>query len=331
MKRVLFWARIPIVVIATAFPVVFAKRIESLEIKYIVGFILLVAIGAVVEVLFDREAASELERRTAELEATRRRLQIQKARGLTMARLLGLISPLMAILARKSLLTPAEREAAARKLDAPIVEVLKAVCEDVWTYWYGYGSTEPPFKGSVMVAYRIGDCDKTILLELSKRIKFLGFGRDLDSYAHALDVVQWSDTNPQFVPIAIPVEDENSPEGIKRLLPGAPTAFARGEDVVVSDTHNLREHAGSDVEVDLLRKEQEYFDSKRIRSMACLLLHEASDKKQNQNRIGVLNIHSEKVDILGTTKQEQLTILQSLEHYRVALEYLLDGQRQLAT
>lgn len=331
MKRVLFWTRIPIVVIATAFPVVFAKHIESHEIEYIVGFVLLVATASVVEVLYDREAALELERKTSELESTRRRLQIQKARGLTMGRLIGLLSPLMAILARKASLTPVEREGAAKKLDESIVEVLKAVCEDVWTYWNGYGSTEPPFKGSVMVAHKIKNCDPATLAELSKRARFLGFGRDLDSYAHALDVVQWSDTNPQFVPIAIPVEDENSPGGKKRLLPGAPTAFALGEDIVISDTSDLQEHSGPDLGQDLLREEQEYFDSKKIRSMACLILHEIPEKKQNQNRMGVLNIHSEKVDILGTTKQEQLTIVQSLEQYRVALEYLLDGQRQLIT
>jgi len=45
--------------------------------------------------------------------------------------------------------------------------------------------------------------------------------------------------------------------------------------------------------------------------------------------MGVLNIHSDKVAVLGTSQQEQQTIIGSLAHYREALEYLIDGQRQL--
>jgi hypothetical protein len=323
MRRVLFWTRIPIVVIATAFPVVFARHIEAHELEYILGFVLLVALGAAVEVFYDREAASELE-------GARRRLQFQKARGLAMARLLALLSPVMGVLGIKSSLSVAQKEAAKKKLDESIIEVLKAVCEEVWTYWNGYGGTDPPFKGSVMLAHRIKGCDPATLAGLSRVVEFLGHGRELDSYEHVLEVIQWSDTNPQFKPINIPVE-EDTLDGKRWLLPGAPTAFALGEDVVISDTHDLQKHSGADLDQRLLQKERDYFDSKRIRSMACLVLHEASDKKQNQNRMGVLNIHSEKVNLLGTTKQEQLTIIQSLEHYRVALEYLLDGQRQLTT
>jgi hypothetical protein len=65
--------------------------------------------------------------------------------------------------------------------------------------------------------------------------------------------------------------------------------------------------------------------------MACLVLHKPRDKKLSENRMGVLNIHSDRVDGFGTTKQEQITIIQGLAHYRAALEFLLDGQQQLTT
>jgi hypothetical protein len=302
--------------------VVFAKHIESLDVIFLVGFLVLVVAAAGVERLHDRRVA-------AELEDARRRLQIQKARGLTMGRLLGLVSPVAAVLAFRESLDAAQREAAKERIGESITEVLKAVCEDVWTYWNEYGSAEAPVKASVMVAHATASCDPATLGQLSSRAQFVSFGRDLSSYKHVLDVVYWNDSNPQFAPIAIPVEDENSPQGRKRLLPGAPMAFALGEDVVIPDTRDLRGHTGSDVDPDVLREDQEYFDSRKIRSMACLLLHEARDKKQNQNRRGVLNIHSDKIDVLGTSPQEQQTIIGSLEHYRMALEYLLDGQHQL--
>jgi hypothetical protein len=335
-EGVLFWARIPIVVIATAFPVVFAKHIESHEIGYIAGFVLLVAFGAAVEVLYDREVASEkvlYDRGVAsELEGARRRLQALKAaRGLTMRRLLELLSPLMGVLANRASLSPDQRKTAAQALDKSIVEILKATCEDVWTNWNEAGSTAAPFKASVMVAHKLEGCDPARLADLKSRVKFVGFGRDdLTSYKHILDVQLWSDDeNPLFVPIAIPVEDEGSARGVKKLLPGAPTAFAQGDDVVISDTHELQGYCGPDLESDVLKEEQDYFESRKIRSMACLVLHENGDKKQNQNRMGVLNIHSDKVNVFGSTKQEQLTIIQSLAHYRTALEFLLDGQQQL--
>jgi hypothetical protein len=335
-KRVLFWARIPIVVIATAFPVVFAKHIESLDIGYIVGFILLVAFGAGVEVLYDREVEAEKviydQGVASELEGARRRLQAQKAaRGLTMRGLLELLSPLMGVLANQGSLSLDQKKTAAQALNKSIQKILKATCEDVWTNWNEPGSTAAPFKASVMVAYKIENCDPTRLAELKGRLKFVGFGRDdLKSYRHILDVQLWSDDdNPLFVPIAIPVEDESDARGVKRLLPGAPTAFAQGEDVIISDTHELQGHFGPDLEADALKEERDYFDSRKIRSMACLVLHENPDKKQNQNRMGVLNIHSDKVDGFGTTEAEQLTIVQSLAHYRTALEFFLDGQQQL--
>jgi len=319
----LAWARIPAVVIATAFPVVFAKHIESFELTFLIGFLMLVAAASGVELLYDRKVA-------AELEDARRRLQIQKARGLTMGRLFGLVSPVAAVLAYKDSLTPAQKEAAKNRIDESIVQVLKAVCEEAWTYWNPFGSAEAPVQGSVMVAHATATCGPAILAELDARAKFVSFGRGLSSYKHVLDVVFCSESSPKFVPIAIPVEDENSPQGIKRLLPGAPTAFATGEDVIIPDTRDLRGHTGSDVDPDVLREDQGYFESRKIRSMACLLLHETRDKKQSQNRVGVLNIHSDRVGVLGTSRQEQQTIIGSLEHYRVALEYLLDGQRQLS-
>ncbi len=323
-RRVFEWARIPIVVLATAFPVVFAKHIESRELTYVVVFILVVAGAAVAEHYYDRAVASQLEN-------ARRRLQMQTAAGPTMARLLEVVSQLRATLQQKASLTPDQRAAVAKNVEESIVEVLKALCANVWSYWNSSGSTEGPFFGSVMRAYETNACDAATLAKIKERTKFIGYGRDLASYKHVLDVLFWSDTSPQFTPVAIPVEDENSDRGRKRLLPGAPTAYALGEDVIISDMRYLPKYSGLELEEDLLQQEREYFDQKKIRSMVCLVIRATRDKKLNQNRIGVLNIHSDKVNLLGSSEQEQKTIIQNLEHYRVALEYLLDGQQQLAS
>jgi hypothetical protein len=161
-ERSITWARIPIVVIATAFPVVFAKHIESVEPRFLVGFVMLVAIASGVEVLYDHNM-------TLELEKARRHLQIQEARGLTLGRLLELLSPVSAVLTYKNSLTAVQRKAAAKRIDEAIVEVLKAVCEYVWTYWNPYGSTAAPIRGSVMVAHVTATCDASTLAALASR------------------------------------------------------------------------------------------------------------------------------------------------------------------
>lgn len=333
-KRVLFWARIPIVVIATVFPVAFAKHIDSHDIRYVAGFVSLVAVAAAVELLYDRASASEKTLHDSEaaaaLERASFRLKAQRAaRGLAMRRLLELLSPVMGVLASKNTLSNEQKKAAAQSLDESIVEILKATCEEVWTNWNEPGSAAAPFQSSVMVAYKVNK----IPAEVRERLRFVGIGReDLKSYKHVLDVELWSDDeNPFFTPIAIPVEDENSQRGMKKILPGAPTAFAKGDDVVISDTADLAGHCGTDLESDVRKEEHEYFESRKIRSMACLVLHKPRDKKLSENRMGVLNIHSDRVDGFGTTKQEQITIIQGLAHYRAALEFLLDGQQQLTT
>lgn len=321
-SSVLLWARIPTVIVAAAFPVVFAKHIEALEWPFLLGFVTLVAGGAIVEIFYDRGVA-------AELEGARRRLQFQKARGLAMGSLLGLLSPVMAALEHKNSLTPEHKQVVTDRLNESIVGVLKAVCADVWAYWNPNGGAQPPLSGSVMRVYEVSALDETTLNSLAARTKFVAFGRNLDSYRYILDVVLWSNQNPQFVPIALPVEDATTTGGLKRLLPGAPTAFAFGRDIVISDTRDLRPHAGCDLDEELLKDELEYFESRKIRSLVSLVLWQKRDKQQNQIGTGVLNIHSEGVNLLGPTEEEQHTIIEGLEHYRTALEYLLDGQHQL--
>jgi len=319
-RGIFAWLRIPIVVLATAFPVVFAKHIESLELTFLGAFILVVAGAAVAEHYYDREAE-------AELDDARRRLQLQTNAGPTMARLLAVVEAVSrASSEKRGSFTAEQSQAFAKIVEESIVEVLKAVCTSVWTYWNSPGSHEPNFFGSVMYAYDPATCGVEKIGELERRAKFLQYKRsDLRSYKRMLDVLFWSDDIPQFVRIAIPVEDENSDEGRKLLLPGAPTAYALGEDVVIPDTHDLRKHSGSNLPDYVLKQEQEYFDQRKIRSMACLILHAKRDKKENQNRMGVLNIHSEKVNLLGSSEEEQKTLIQCLEHYRGALEYLVDA------
>ena len=248
------WTRIGIVIVGTAFPVVFAKRIEEVNLWFVIGFVLLVAIGAVVEYFYDREAEADLEsarsRAEAELENARRRLQLQVNAGPTMAKLLAVveIASVGAAPEKRSSFTDEERAAFAKGLEQSIVEVLKAVCASVWTYWNASGSVTSPFYGSVMRAYNTETCGPAKLAELKSRAQFLQYKRDdLKSYKHVLDGMFWSDTNPQFVPIAIPVEDETSVDGMRLLLPGAPTAYATGQDVIISDTEDFEHICGPEL------------------------------------------------------------------------------------
>jgi hypothetical protein len=185
-SQALKWARIPIVFVTTAFPVVFAHHIEALSPGYLISFLALVLVLAFVEFIYDREASAELNKahRDAlnELENARRKLQFQKMRGLTMGRLLTMMAPIMAIIEHRSRLTTQEKNGAIQTLNQYIVTVLQAACEEVWTYWNSPGDTEPQITGSVMRSIELSTLSHGALQELEGRTKFRSFRRALDTY-----------------------------------------------------------------------------------------------------------------------------------------------------
>ena len=117
------------------------------------------------------------------------------------------------------------------------------------------------------------------------------------------------------------MEDPSRPLGKRKLLPGAPSAFALGTDQFIPDLAALKDHAGIDLAANVLENQQNYFESKGIRSMLCLVL------RQGVNPIGVFNIQSENVELFDRSTSEVL--VKAIEHYRACLQYVVVGQRQL--
>ena len=321
-STMLKWSRIPLVAAATVFPVVCAKQIEDQKPKFLLGFVGLVLLAVVIEMVYDIVIKGELEKDSG-------RLQLQRVRGLATARLLELLAPLFGLVETQASLDREGKKTAADTAENTVKEILTAVGTEVSRYWNPSGEGKnPAVKVSVMRSYEVATTPPEMLETLKQRVKFMTFKRNLESYKYVLDVELWNERDPLFSAIAVPVEDVA--DGKNMLLPAAPTAFAMGRDEIICDTHKAKNQAGSDLEPSVLHEQVEYFKSKGIRSIGCLILREPRDKRRKQeNLTGILNIHSGQTNVLGKDVHEQALIIGSLEHYRAALEYLLDIQRQL--
>src|SRR5438132_1014747 len=250
-----------------------------------------------------------------DIPSTRSKLNLQKsltsAGGLS--QILGTMAPVILLVEGPRItFSPEQRKSGLQQLSIAAQKLLQAVCSEVRGF-YGI-QDRSRVNASLMRAYRTDNCPA----EVAKRIKFLGFGRELPSYKYVLDVTVWAETDPKFPAISIPVED---PADQDHLLPGAPTAFALGKNQVLStlDDSSLPGYAGSDLDRKVLQDQVEYFQSKGIRRMANLVLG-------RQNPSGVLNIQSEEPGLFGA---DATVLLSNIDHYRYCFQYILDAQRQL--
>jgi hypothetical protein len=182
-----------------------------------------------------------------------------------------------------------------------------------------------------MIAHKVADCPRAELARLTASTKFLGFKRQLDSYSFALELTLWDRDQTEVPSLVLPVEDPQVPAGQKRLLPGAPAAFALDQDKFIPDTRKIREYLSSDpdgpgsgLDEDVLEEMQEYFASKQFRSFMCLVLRDPTTHKP----FGVLNIQSNKAERF-TPGDDMETLIKSLGHYCFSLEYVISGQRKM--
>ncbi len=309
--------RILLAAMLAVFPFFYAHELELRKSWAILSLFVIAALIASLEVYSEVRSAAELKRGAAELDRLRSRLEFQKARGLTMKKIIELLKPIILIIENLSQLTPEQKSTTATKIREVWVQVLQAVCEEIRAY---FREKEPQvLNSSLMLAYDAKSCPK----EVVSRLKFLEFGRGLDSYGSVLDVIDWAYSDTQFKPIALPVEDDQKSGGKSRLLPGAPTALALGVDQEIPDLEKLEKFAGPDLDKEVLQSQREYFSTHGIRSMASLVL------SSQTGPIGILNVHSKTVNMFGSEKKDGEILIKSIEHYRYCLEYLVEGQRKL--
>jgi hypothetical protein len=333
--------RIILAVTVALFPILFGDKLHDLNWRFLSPFAVCTALLALVEILYDQQVdkqAQESSRRaSANLDLTRRRLEYQKERGLTMARLMEILIP-MSLLVHDLLKVVQdlkkqgeEGEKVAKdsvregveKLNSAIEKVLGAVLGEVAAYW---GLEEHVINSNLMLGYETHACPEPELQRLENKAEFLVVGRPLRNYKAVLEFAAWGRREPEVPDMSVPVENPGNASTRRKLLPGAPSAFALVQDVVITDTREIdtvARSAAPDLDPDVLRRLKEYFDRMRFRSFASLVLQE------NGSPVGVLNIQSDQVDIFGRGNSDMETIVKSIEHHRFCLQYLVGSQRRL--
>jgi hypothetical protein len=326
--------RVVLIVVLAATPFYAGNELETHNWRWMAPFLVVTGVLAVVEILEAKDARTELDQARKELEVVRHRLNRQRERGSSMSRLMGVVIPplikleklteMVAELKKQGKSSPAEIDelvkAGIESADAHIKQLLVAVEEEVRAFW---DLPENSIKSNLMIAYRISACSPDALTRLSDIVDFCGFGRELKNYHTVLELTIWGTPDPQIPPLAIPVEDPTVEGSEKRLIPGAPMAFALKEDTVVHDTQKILSFVPEKLDQQVRDRLVEYFSGKRVRSFVCLTL------KEDARPIGVLNIQSDRINICGPEGEEKGTITKGVEHYRLCLEQLIASQRKL--
>lgn len=118
------------------------------------------------------------------------------------------------------------------------------------------------------------------------------------------------DPDPSLKPMALPVpkEERSKNNGQKRYLPGAPTALIEGR-YLIDDTHRLSLEYETQKEYDLppgiFQQIDSYFHKteagRAVRSfMSLMLYYRQPGTTGNENTIGVVNIHSDQVNLFAS-------------------------------
>ncbi len=330
--------RIIVALLFAIFPLIFGSKLNALEWSYVLPFAALAAGVAVTEVLYDRDEAAKdkkkLKEAEDELRVVSHRLDRQRERGLSMARLMQvMIPPTIKLEKLRDVIEELKKQGKADPTEihgflqgglaianAVIVEILKAVAEEVRAFWDAEADS---VKTNLMLAYKIRGCPSDLLERLRGITKFMGAGRELESYHYVMELALWGVPDPEIPAVAVPVD--NAANGMLKLqlIPGAPTALALLTDQVVPDTKEILSLAARELASNVQLELTAYFEGKKIRSFACLVLRE------KEYPIGVLNIQWTSTDILGQGNKDEDTIIKSIEQYRYCLEQLIGNQHRL--
>jgi hypothetical protein len=330
--------RIVAALLFAVFPLVFGSKLSALDAKYVLPFAFLAAAVAGTEVLYDRDEAAKdkqkLKEAENELRVVSHRLDRQRERGLSMARLMQvMIPPTVKLEKLRDVIEELKRQGKANAMEIDgflhkglevsnevIREILKAVAIEVRAYWDAEADS---VKSNIMLAYKTKGCPSDLFERLRRITKFIGAGRELENYNYVLELTMWGVPDPEIPALAVPVDNAANQDLKKQLIPGAPMAFALDADQAVPDTKNILSLAASELASNVQQELTEYFKGKKVRSFACLVLRE------KEQPFGILNIQSTFPDVLGRENKDAETIIKSIEQYRYCLEQLIGGQRRL--
>jgi hypothetical protein len=326
MRR--WFAKFILIVLGVAvavYPTLYARELEQHAHSFAALFAALIATSLFMQ--FQHEAAER-----KQLERVSNRLKVQEGRSATLKSMIDLLTdPIVMIEGEdQTQWTPEDRKEACDYLNRAMSTILKAISKEIADYWGQ--KDDDHFNANLMVAHTLGNCSPDELNRLSEHANFLGYKRDFRGYPQALELALWGKPESDIPPLVLPVEDPKDVTGRRKLLPGAPTALALGRDQFIPDTRKILEYiklgaddAGADLDHDVLLKLDEYFKSHSFRSFASLVLKDSN----KEHPIGVVNIQSEEVGRFQKDNVDVETLINSLEHYRFCLEYILTGQRKI--
>ena len=307
---------------AVTFPTLFPKELEKHEWPFVATTVGL----AVAAVLLQREYDSREARKNRRLS---HKLALQEGRSDTLKFMIKILTDPILLIEQDHDWTQEEEEKGVAKLNAAMTQILRALTQDVSVY-----VDEKPdvsVNTNLMIAHKTEASAPAQLQKLTASTIFLGYQRGLNTYAYALELMLWDRPEADVPALVLPVEDPQVFAGKRRLLPGAPEAFALNQDRIIPDTRKIRDYLladpggpGSELDEDVLKQMDEYFGSKQFRSFASLVLRDPTTAKP----LGVLNIQSNEAERFKPG-DEMETLIKSLEHYRFSLQYLLNGQRKL--
>ena len=144
--------------------------------------------------------------------------------------------------------------------------------------------------------YMVAWPSASLPIELRSRIVF-DYGEPKDRYEYFLVLNEYAkDEGKEF--FVLPVEGRTSGLFERQVLPGAPEAFLTGR-AIVDDTSKITFRP--DVPTDTKNQIQTYFRTKAFRSFASLRV----DSHDATERLGVVNIESSNLRVLGRSHSEQ--------------------------
>jgi hypothetical protein len=168
----------------------------------------------------------------------------------------------------------------------------------------------------LMLAYSIASAPG----DIESRLRFKEKKRDLRSYSHVLDLVLWAEDRPDLPKaLALPVDDPCDPEARFKVLPGAPYAFAFDRPAVIQDTSDLDSYfnnQGKYIDLAVRQEQMLYFGAYSFKSFASLPV------KREGEKIGVLNVQSNKVNIMGEGNENGKLVTDLLDPLKQALALL---------
>ncbi len=307
---------------AATFPTLFPEELQ----KHRSPFVALSVGLATAAIWWQREYDSREAKKNKRLS---HRLDLQVGRSTTLIFIIKILNDANLVIEQADKWTPEERQKGVDKLNAAMTQILRALSKDISVYVDD--KPDVSVNTNLMIAHKVDGSPTAQLEKLIPSTIFLGFKRQLPSYAYALELILWGREETAIPPLVLPVEDPQIAAGKKRLLPGAPAAFALNQDRFIPDTRKIKaylrsdpEGPGSDLDQDVLQKVDEYFGSKQFRSFMSLVLRDPTTEKP----FGVLNIQSDEPERFRPGDDME-TLIKSLEHYWFALQYLLSGQRKL--